>query len=157
MAMPTSLVATHDAIVAHEEKIAQAASTASRTTSGSGTIDDGSGGGGGGDGGLSFSTEFDSSVFDDTTATSYSSTTRSSQRPSTTMNAAVRTWRPSNSAGEEKFNADMAAWPFRYEDVHASVRILPGPGCFVAKLERLGEVLPASRRLTGPSGSSVVQ
>lgn len=32
-------------------------------------------------------------------------------------------------------NADMAAWPFRYEDVHASVRILPGPGCFVAKLD----------------------
>ena len=32
-------------------------------------------------------------------------------------------------------NADMQCWPFRYEDVHASVRILPGPGCFVAKLD----------------------
>ena len=32
-------------------------------------------------------------------------------------------------------NAALQEWPFRYEDVHAAVRIVPGPGCFVAKLD----------------------
>ena len=32
-------------------------------------------------------------------------------------------------------NEAMQCWPFRYEDVHSAVRILPGPGCFVAKLD----------------------
>ena len=32
-------------------------------------------------------------------------------------------------------NAALEGWPFRYEDVHAAVRIIPGPGCFVAKLD----------------------